>query len=393
MHGEFSKRIQEVPPSFLREIFEVIDDENIISFAGGLPNPNLFPIEPIAHAAQQALDISGTSALQYGSTRGIVKLRETIAETYRTKDGIEVHVDDIIITNGSQQGLDLLGKVLVNEGDTVAVENPTYIAAIQSFSLYRPHFEGIALNKDGIDIHTLKETLAAHQPKILYTIPNFQNPTGTTYSDDVRAQVAEVLEGTSTLLVEDDPYGEIRFEGERQKPFAHYTDNVVLLGSFSKIVAPGFRLGWLVARDKELNEKLLIAKQASDLHTSTLVQHIVYNYYHDSNAQKHIAHIAEHYKQQRDAMITALKTHLGESVSFTNPEGGMFIWATVPEHIDTAKLFTRAVEEGVAFVPGESFFSGEAPKNTMRLNYTNATPEQIDEGMQRLARALTRYEG
>tara|TARA_B100000745_G_scaffold295980_1_gene240763 strand:- start:4 stop:1185 length:1182 start_codon:yes stop_codon:yes gene_type:complete len=387
----FSKRIEQVPPSFLREIFKIISDKRIISFAAGLPNPDLFPVAAFAKAAQDTLDEGGKISLQYGATDGIPELHDIIARSYKDKDGIEVRPDQIIITNGSQQGLDLLGKVLVDEGDSVAVENPTYIAAIQALSLYQPRFVGIPLLENGIDVGALRILLETQEPKLLYTIPNFQNPTGLTYDNDIRKEVAKLLENTSTTLIEDDPYGEIRFEGERRTPFATYTENVVMLGSFSKILAPGLRLGWIVARDQELYTRLEVAKQASDLHTSTLIQHLAVRYYNDNNADKHVVDIALQYKKQKDAMVKAIDTYLGTSVSHTNPEGGMFLWATLPGHIDTAKLFPLAIEEGVAFVPGESFFSNEAPKNTMRINYTNSTLEQIDEGMQRLARAIERY--
>lgn len=389
MKNGFSNRINNVPSSFLREVFKVIADEKIISFAGGLPNPELFPVDAFAAATHATLKEAPKKALQYGASDGIPELREIIAHSYKEKDGVDVSPDEILVTNGSQQGLDLLGKVLLNEGDPVVIESPTYLAAIQSLSLYQPTFIGVPLRDNGLCIETLAHAVKV-EPKMLYTIPNFQNPTGLTYQDEIRERVAQTLDGTSTLLVEDDPYGEIRFEGERQTPFAKFTDNAVLLGSFSKILAPGLRLGWIVVKNKELYEQLLIAKQAADLHTSTFTQHVVYRYYRDNDTQSHIETVARHYKRQKDAMVIALKTHMPD-VQHTSPEGGMFVWATLPENIDAAKLFPFAVEEGVAFVPGESFFSAQPLRNTMRLNYTNATPSRIDEGVQRLKKALDRY--
>jgi len=391
MNEHFSERIKQVPPSFLRKIFDIIENDDIISFAAGLPNPALFPVEAFKKAALTTLEESPETALQYGTTSGIPELRSIIAESYKKKDGIDISPDQVLITNGSQQGLDLLGKVLINKGDVIATENPTYLAAIQAFSMYEPQFVGIHLGINGMDITNLEKVLEEHNPKIVYTIPNFQNPTGITYSDDVRSQIANIVSKKDILLIEDDPYGEIRFEGTRCKPFAAHTEEAILLGSFSKIIAPGLRLGWIIARDKELYNELTIAKQATDLHTSTFTQHVVYRYYRDNDTQAHVNTIAVQYKNQKDAMITALEKHLGDSVSYTNPEGGMFIWATCKEKIDTAKLFPLAIKEGVAFVPGESFFASNAAKNTMRLNFTNSTPEQIDEGMQRLARALKLY--
>ena len=391
MKYTFSKRIEQVPSSFLREIFEIIADTRIISFAAGLPSPKLFPVDAFTQSTKRVLAEHANEALQYGVTAGIPQLRQIIAESYQEKDNLKVTADQIIITNGSQQGLDLLGKVLIDEGDVIAVENPTYLAAIQAFSLFQPRFVGISLQKDGLDVAELSAVLKKDSPKILYTIPNFQNPTGSTYTNETRSAIAEEIKGTSTLLVEDDPYGEIRFEGERRTPFTFFSDQTVLLGSFSKIVAPGLRLGWMVVRDKELYEKILIAKQASDLHTSTFTQYVVHDYYTTSDTEAHVTTIAAQYKKQKESMICAIQKHLGDAVSYTNPEGGMFIWATFPEDVDTAELFKIAIEEGVAFVPGESFFTNNAPKNTMRLNFTNSTPEQIEEGFERLARALKRY--
>lgn len=392
MNANFSRRIEHVPSSFLREIFNLLDDPNLISFAAGLPNPNLFPTEAFARAAADTLRENAGGALQYGATEGLRELREIIAHSYKAKDNIDVDPDEVLVTNGSQQGLDLLGKVLVNEGDVVATENPTYLAAIQAFSFFQPTFVGVHLADDGLDSTALAHATAGeHPPKLLYTIPNFQNPTGITYTDAARKRVVDVLHNTATVLIEDDPYGEIRFEGVRRTPFAKYTDQAVLLGSFSKIVAPGLRLGWIVARNKVLYDRLKIAKQASDLHSSTFSQHVMYRYYRDNDTQAHVDTIARHYKHQKDTMVASLRTHI-PTVSYTNPEGGMFLWATVSKTIDTGKLFPKAIQEGVAFVPGESFFCGEKPKNTMRLNYTNATPEQIEEGVRRLARAIKNYE-
>ncbi len=391
MTHRFSRRIEHVPPSFLREVFNLLDDPNLISFAAGLPNPNLFPTDAFAQAAADTLKESAGTALQYGATEGLRELREIVAQSYKVKDNIDIDPSQVLVTNGSQQGLDLLGKVLINDGDVVATENPTYLAAIQAFSLFQPRFVGVHLAEDGLDSSALAQVVAEEAPTLLYTIPNFQNPTGITYSNEARRRVVEVLHDTETMLVEDDPYGEIRFEGTRQTPFAKYTDRAVLLGSFSKIVAPGLRLGWIIARDTSLYERLKVAKQATDLHTSTFSQHVMYRYYRDNDTQAHVETIALHYKQQKDAMIASLTEHLPEA-KYTNPEGGMFLWVTLPETIDTGKLFPEAVKEGVAFVPGESFFSGEKKKNTMRLNFTNATPEQIQEGVQRLARAVARYE-
>lgn len=386
-----SNRIKNVPPSFLREIFKLIADPRIISFATGLPNPMLFPTEAFKEATDATLREAPEVALQYGTSAGVPELREIIAESYRRKDGLDITKDQILITNGSQQGLDLLGKVLVNKGDAVAIETPTYLAAIQAFSVYEPRFVGVPLTPEGLDTARLQDVVTHEHPKMLYTIPNFQNPSGITAHSAVREAVVEALRDTDTLLIEDDPYGEIRFEGERQKTYASLTDDAVVLGSFSKIVAPGLRLGWMVVRDASLYRLLETAKQAADLHTATFIQHVVYRYYRDHDSDAHVREIAAAYKTQRDTFIEALETHFGDTITYTKPEGGMFIWATFPDTVDTSALFKVALEEGVAFVPGESFYTETPQKNTMRLNFTNASKEQIVEGVARLARAFDRF--
>ncbi len=371
----------------------MIADERIISFGGGLPNPHLFPTDAFARAADATLREAPHAALQYSTTEGIPELREIIAASYARKDGIGIHPDEVIITNGSQQGLDLLGKALINKGDTVMVEDPTYLAALQAFSMYQATFIPVPLRESGMDTEVLAATLSEHgNPKLLYTIPNFHNPSGITYDEHTRQRVAQSINPEETLLIEDDPYGEIRFEGERGTPFAKLTPSAVLLGSFSKIVAPGVRLGWIVVRDPALRAKVYTAKQASDLHSSTLIQHMVYRYYRDNDSDAHVRDIAAAYKEQRDVMLKAFDEYLGDRASYTTPQGGMFTWVTLPEHIDAMQLFDLAIDEGVAFVPGEAFFTGPAQKNTMRVNYTNSTPEEIREGVQRLTRAIDRYD-
>ena len=388
----FAKRMDNVPPSFLREIFSVIQDPSIISFAGGLPNPELFPLKAFEQAAQKVLSEQGKVALQYAGSEGYIKLREYICNQYKKKEGMDVTPDQILITNGSQQALDLLGKVLINNGDTVALESPTYLAAIQSLSLYGPTFTDVHLESDGPDIAQLKEIIEKEHPKILYCIPNFQNPTGITWSEEKRKAVAKLLKNTSTLFIEDDPYGEIRWSGKRPTTMTTLVDNAVLLGSFSKTVAPGLRLGWIYTRDAVLYNKLYIAKQAADLHTSTFNQYVLYEYLAQGMSDEHIEKIAQVYKEQKDTLSKALSKHLPE-VAQTSPDGGMFLWLTFPKLVDTHKLFKIAITEKVAFVPGFAFYADveNAPKNTARLNFSNASNEQIIKGVQRLAEAYSTY--
>lgn len=278
MDSLFSDRIADVPRSFIREILKTALQPKVISFAGGLPNRDLFPVDEIRAATLAVLDSESRDLFQYGNSEGSPRLREYIAGRYRKTLGIDVAVEDILITNGSQQGLDLLGKVLLNEGDGLVIEEPGYLGAIQAFSLYRPEFLPVPVAEGGMDVEQLRRRLAAGRPKLMYTVPNFQNPSGITYSDENRQAVAKALQESNTILIEDDPYGELRFTGAPQQSFRRYLpDSTVLLGSFSKTVVPGFRLGWVVA-SKRLMEKLIVAKQASDLHTSHLTQAIIHRY-------------------------------------------------------------------------------------------------------------------
>ena len=388
----YAQRMNNVPPSFLREIFSVIQDPSIISFAGGLPNPDLFPLDAFSKAAQKTMANHGKQALQYAGSEGYLPLRHYICDQYKKKEDITVDPSEILITNGSQQALDLLGKVLINEGDAVALESPTYLAAIQSLSLYGADFKSFTLEKDGPNIEELQTILATHNPKMLYGIPNFQNPTGITWSDEKRKAVAKLLKNTNTLFVEDDPYGEIRWNGKRPMTLTKLIDNVVLMGSFSKTVAPGLRLGWIYTKNTELYNKLYIAKQAADLHTSTFNQCVLHEYLIQENVDMHIRHIAKEYGIQKERMLSAIKKYIPEATA-TNPDGGMFLWLTFPKAVDTQELFTIAIKEKVAFVPGFAFYADtkNAPKNTARLNFSNASEKDITEGMQRLAKAYAQY--
>jgi len=385
----FADRMSCVHKSFVREILKVTEDPEIISFAGGLPNPRYFPVQEVAAATQKVLSECGEAALQYSTTEGYFPLRELIARRY-AKQGLRVSPDEILITNGSQQGLDLLAKAFLNKGDSVILERPTYLAAIQSFGLFEPKFHSIPLQEDGIDPEALGETLSkdAAGAKLFYSVPNFQNPTGITYSRDKRRAVAEKLEGSGTVFIEDNPYGELRFLGEDMPSMRKYLgEDAVLLGSFSKIVSPGVRLGWVCACE-EIMEKLIVAKQASDLHSNYLCQRIVHQYFMDNDIEQHIAKIRKAYKDQRDFMVETMEDTLPENVDFTRPEGGMFLWATLPENMSSLDLFNRAIAMKVAFVPGQAFYADGGGSNTMRLNYSNSDNERIGEGIRRLAKAI-----
>jgi 2-aminoadipate transaminase len=392
MTQQFADRMYTVQRSFIREILKVVDDPSIISFAGGLPNPKSFPVEEVSAAAVKVLKESGESALQYSTTEGYLPLREYIAKRY-SKYGIKADASEILITTGSQQGLDLLGKVFLNKGDLVAVERPTYLAAIQSFGMYEPRFTDVPLLDDGVDVEALRQTLKA-DPKLFYSVPSFQNPTGITYTHEKRKQVADVFKDSDTVFIEDNPYGDIRFMGEDLPPMRRYMGSeryigsaVITMGTFSKTISPGMRLGWLYA-PHDIMDKLITAKQAADLHTSYFVQRVVYQYLVDNDVEKHIRKIQGMYKVQRDAMVTAIERYFPDGIQCTKPEGGMFLWATLPEALSSMKLFDMAIQDKVAFVPGQAFFIDGSGQNTLRLNYSSSDEARIDEGIRRLANSI-----
>ena len=382
----FADRISNVPRSFVREILRVTEDPDIISFAGGLPNPISFPHKEIAESAAAVFKDSSNEALQYGSTEGYKPLRDYIAKRYQNS-GLDVNPDNILMINGSQQGLDLIGKVFLNRDDVVLIERPTYLAALQSFGLYEPKFVSIPLLEDGVDLEVLEDMVESFNPKFFYSIPNFQNPTGITYSKNKREKIGDIFNENNTILVEDNPYGEIRFIGEDLPSIKNYIENSVLLGSFSKIVSPGMRLGWIVA-DKEIMNHLITAKQASDLHSNYLTQMIVHRYLTGYDVENHIQDIRDMYRIQRDCMVNMIKKYFPSDVKYTKPEGGMFLWVTLPEDMSSMELFEIAIKENVAFVPGEAFYSNNPETNTLRLNFSNSNKKKIEEGIKRLGHAL-----
>ncbi|MBI5681026.1 MAG: PLP-dependent aminotransferase family protein [Methanobacterium sp.] len=386
MKNLFADRMNKVHKSFIREILKVTEDPNIISFGGGLPNPKSFPVTEIKEVVSKVLSENGEEVLQYSTTEGYLPLREYIAQRY-AKEGLMVHADEILITNGSQQGIDLISKVFLNKGDNVLVEKPTYLAAIQSFGLFEPKFKSVPLLEDGADINAFQRVLDENKIKIFYSVTNFQNPTGITYSKEKRQQVAEILQNTDTIFVEDNPYGEIRFMGEDIPPVKSYLEDGILLGSFSKIVSPGMRLGWIVA-NKEIMDKIIIAKQASDLHSNYFTQRVVYQYLIDNDVDEHIEKIKKMYKKQRNLMVKMIEQHFPDDVNYTKPEGGMFLWVTLPEGLSSLDLFDIAIKENVAFVPGKAFFADGSGNNTLRLNFSNSNEEKIEEGIKRLGKAI-----
>lgn len=388
MGNIFSDRMSDVPRSFIREILKVAVDESVISFAGGLPNRDLFPLEEIRAAAGRVLDEAGRDVLQYSTSEGYPELRQWIAGRYRTAKGISVSPENILITAGSQQGLDLLGKTFLNDGDGVVIEEPGYLGAIQAFSIYRATFHPVPVSEEGIDPAGLERAVSAARTKLFYCVPNFQNPSGISYPEENRKAVAHILKGRRTVLVEDDPYGELRFHGVEKPSFQRLIpENTVLLGSFSKIVVPSLRIGWIVAKD-EIMEKLIIAKQASDLHTNYFGQRLILQYLKDNDIDEHIEKIRKAYGRQRDAMVKAIKEHFPSEVSHTEPEGGMFLWATLPGRLSALDVFNKAIEQKVAFVPGDPFYVNRKDVNTLRLNFSSVDEETIRTGIRRLGGVL-----
>jgi 2-aminoadipate transaminase len=378
--------MQNVRRSFVREILKATTNPEIISFAGGLPNPKFIPVDPIAEAVQFTLAAQGAAALQYCTSEGHPLLRQWIADQYNAA-GLSVGADQILITTGSQQGFDLLGKVLLDPGDRVIVEDPTYPAALQAWGMYEPVFCPAPTGPDGIDAKRLRKEIESGA-KLVYCMPNFQNPTGSSYSAERRAEVADALRNSSTVLVEDDPYGLLRFSGVALPPIAcHLPEQSVLLGTFSKTIAPGLRLGWICA-PKQLMEKLVIAKQAVDLHSENLGQWVIHRLVTSGRFEQHLQAIRDAYGRQCRMMIEAIERYLPREVRTTRPEGGMFLWVTLPPGILAADLFERAIQKGVAFVPGRAFFAHGGGENAMRLNFSNSDESRIVEGIRRLAAAM-----
>ncbi|MEU6995670.1 PLP-dependent aminotransferase family protein [Streptomyces sp. NPDC046465] len=382
-------RAATVGGSPVRDILAVTARPEVINFAGGLPAPGLFDGEGIAAAFRAVLDEMPERALQYSTTEGEPALRAAIAGRTAVR-GLPTGADDVLVTTGSQQALSLLATALIEPGDTVLVENPCYLAALQAFAFAGARVVPVPCDASGIDPAALDGLVALHRPKLLYTVPTFQNPTGRTLPAERRAALARVAERRGLWIVEDDPYGELRFEGERAPWIATYpgaADRTVLLGSFSKVMAPGLRLGWLRA-PAALLRACTVAKQAADLHTPTVNQLAAARYLADRDLDAHVARVAGVYRDRRDAMLAGLGNALPEGSSWLRPEGGMFVWARLPEGYDTTELLRTVITHQVAYVPGAPFFAGEPDRATLRMCFVTQTPEEVAEGLRRLGRAF-----
>ena len=385
--NKLSKRCLATPPSFIRAILKTTENDDLISFAGGLPNPISFPIKDLKASSVRIIDTYGSKVFQYSQTAGLGQLRSYIAERLNRTQGMHIIADDIIITTGSQQALDLIGKVLINQDDTIILEEPGYLGAIQAFSQYQPDFHAIPMETDGMNMEQLEATLRVHPAKFIYTVPNFQNPSGLTYSEEKRQKLFELAHKYECILVEDDPYGDLKFDGT-PNGYISKTDpsGSILLGTFSKTVTPGMRLGYMVIQDPQLRFRINTAKEAADLHSNIFSQYILLDYLTHHDIEEHIGKIRKLYKEQCQTMITSMEQYFPKDVSFTRPEGGMFIWATLPTGIFAMKLFEKAKVQKVVFVPGNPFYTDGREANTMRLNYTNSSNEVIVEGIKRLGR-------
>jgi 2-aminoadipate transaminase len=401
-HDRYAQRTQRMGRSVIRELLKYTQQPDLISFAGGLPAPELFPIAETQAAACRLLADDGVQALQYGPTEGFVPLRQYIVDRMR-RYGIRAKVENVLITNGSQQALDLIGKLLINPGDRLLVEEPTYLGALQAWNAYQAEYVSVPGDDDGLRTELLEAALRAG-PKFMYVLPNFQNPGGTTLPLARRLEIVRLSHKYGIPIVEDDPYGALRFEGEHLPPLValdadfqsnatldghgYMEGNVIYLGTFSKTLAPGLRLGWVVA-PVEIVEQLVMCKQGADLHTSTFNQMLAWELVKDGFMDEHVRTIRRVYRERRDVMVAALERHFPEGCSWTHPEGGLFLWARVPEWIDTAEMVEEAVQAKVAYVPGFAFYTEPGRgRNTMRLNFSNAQPAQIEEGIRRLGQLI-----
>jgi 2-aminoadipate transaminase len=397
--SRYALRAKGIKSSAIRELLKITQRPEVISFAGGLPAPEVFPLQRFEEACRKVLETSGPASLQYGPTEGYEPLREMLAQNM-ARYGIRAKAENVLMTSGSQQALDLIGKLFINSGDRVLVEAPTYLGALQAFNVYGAEYVSVPIDEDGLRTDMLEGSLR-YGPKFMYILPNFQNPGGTTLSEGRRHELVLLADKYGIPIIEDDPYGQLRYEGEHlptllvldrenlRRDSGYSIGNVIYLSTFSKTLAPGLRLGWIVA-PPEVITKLVQLKQGADLHTSTFNQYLAYEVARDGFLDEHVKHIRQVYRERRDVMLDALQEFFPPEVTWTHPKGGLFLWVTLPETVDCKKLFESALKENVAFVPGDSFYApnGIPAAAHMRLNFSNAQPEQIREGIRRLSVAV-----
>ncbi|PUE25481.1 PLP-dependent aminotransferase family protein [Limnohabitans sp. Jir72] len=390
MNWKLAQRAEKMNPSVIREILKVTEKPGIISFAGGLPSPLTFPIDAMREASERVLRDDGKAALQYAASEGYAPLREWVAQDLR-KQGMTVSPDQVLITTGSQQGLDLVAKILIDAGSRILVETPTYLGALQAFTPMEPVAVSVNSDDHGVDPADLRAKVGtgADKARFVYLLPNFQNPTGRTMTEERRAAVAQVAIESGLPIIEDNPYGDLWFDAPPAPSLSsRHPEGSVYLGSFSKILAPGLRLGYLVA-PTALYPKLLQAKQAADLHTPSFNQRVVAEVLKDGFIERHVPTIRALYKQQCEAMLAALDREMaGLGLAWNRPVGGMFLWVQLPKGLKAIPLLAKAVDKGVAFVPGSAFYADGANESTLRLSFVTATVDQINTGMAALAAAI-----
>jgi 2-aminoadipate transaminase len=401
--SRYAQRTKGMRSSAIRELLKFTQRPEVISFAGGLPAAEVFPTQRFQEACHKVLEQKPHLALQYGATEGYEPLREMVAR-HIARYGIKAKSENVLITSGSQQALDLIGKLLINPGDRVLVEAPTYLGALQAFNVYNADYVSVPSDEDGLRSDLLEEPLRSG-PKFMYVLPNFQNPGGTTLSEGRRHQLVLLADKYGIPIVEDDPYGQLRYEGEHLTPLVvldrenlrrdqgYSIGNVLYLSTFSKTLAPGLRLGWIVA-PPDVIAKLVQLKQGADLHTSTFVQMVAHEVARDNFLDEHVKLIRRVYCERRDVMLDALARYFPPEVTWTRPKGGLFLWVTLPEGADAQELFEVAVRENVAFVPGDCFYApnghGDNGRRQLRLNFSSPSPDQIEEGIRRLSIAVKR---
>jgi valine-pyruvate aminotransferase apoenzyme (EC 2.6.1.66) len=395
----YAHRTAGMTSSFIRELLKVTAQPDIISFGGGFPAAELFPLDRVKEACDKVLTENGAKALQYSQTEGYAPLRGLVAANV-SHYGINISADNVLITTGSQQALDIIGRIFINRGDRVLTESPTYLGALQAWNAYGAAYETVISDNDGLSTDDLVKVIGSHI-KFMYVLPNFQNPAGVTLSLERRQKLVELADRFCVPIVEDDPYGQLRFEGEHLPPVVvlddalrdngqqSYRGNVIYTSTVSKILAPGLRIGWVIA-PTEVIKKMVQAKQGADLQCSTFDQYVAYELLQGEWMKDHIQTLRTVYKERRDAMLQAFEDFMPEGTTWTRPQGGLFLWLRLPEGCNATELFPIAVEEKVAYVPGEPFYPNGGPLNTMRLNFSACNPETIRVGVERLARMVRR---
>ncbi|MEM2582948.1 MAG: PLP-dependent aminotransferase family protein [Candidatus Thermoplasmatota archaeon] len=389
----YSARVKRIRSSEIRELLEISQKPGVISFAGGLPNPKAFPVNDIKEIVNKILEEEPVKALQYGATGGLAEFREELVK-YAKKHGIETKFEEVFVTVGSQQALDIVGRVFIDEGDVIFVALPTYLGAINAFLAYGAKLVGVPLDENGMRVDLLEEKIKelkkkGEKLKMIYTVPTFQNPAGVELSEERRKRMVEIANEHNLIIVEDEPYERLRFEGKPLKAIKSYDSEgrVIYMATFSKILAPGLRLAYVIASE-ELTKKMIVAKQSMDLCAPGFTQAIAYHYIKNGYIERHIPKIIEMYRRKRDIMLDALEEYFPPGCKWTKPRGGMFLWVELPKHISTIEMLPDAINEKVAYVHGKAFHVDGSGENTMRLNFTNPEDDMVREGIRRLANVI-----